>query len=503
MSGDRALRRAVRPAVVVTYTAQLGLVLGVLTLPPAAVCALCGDGDRALRLAITAVALAAVGWVLGRRAAPRDVQTHEAMVIAALAFALAAGALAWPLAGPDLGALDAVFEAVSGVTTTGLSTLDLGQDRGFGFWFLRAWMQWFGGFGIVALSLALMRQPGSVSLGLAFDSEGERDPVRSARGHARTVAGIYVALTAAGVAATALMGASFGDAVLYTMSAVSTGGFAPRPDSLASLPRAVTWTVSLVCLLGAMPLLVYLRGAARPDLLRQVALVLGLCAAGTAMLAGLMVYGGASPGSALVDAALLAVSAQSTAGFAASDVGALDPAAKLVLLGGMLVGGAEGSTAGGVKVLRLLVAARVVGLVLARPALPAHAVQRPTAGGRALDDGDVRAVLAVLVLYAAALLLSWLPFVIAGHPPIDALFDVGSALGTVGLSAGVVDASLAAPLKGVLCVDMLLGRLEIVAWLIVLRPATWFGPRRGARPAATAASVARTGARSDPDRSSS
>lgn len=74
-------------------------------------------------------------------------------------------------------------------------------------------------------------------------------------------------------------------------------------------------------------------------------------------------------------------------------------------------------------------------------------------------------------------MFSWLPFVVMGHNPLDSLFEVVSAIGTAGLSAGITDPALHPFLKAVLCVDMLLGRLEIIAWLILVSPGTWFGKR--------------------------
>lgn len=82
-----------------------------------------------------------------------------------------------------------------------------------------------------------------------------------------------------------------------------------------------------------------------------------------------------------------------------------------------------------------------------------------------------------MVLFAAVVAFSWLPFMMLGYHPLDALFEVVSATATVGLSAGVTSAALPLGLKGVLCADMLLGRLEILAWLVVLYPGTWIGRR--------------------------
>jgi trk system potassium uptake protein TrkH len=88
--------------------------------------------------------------------------------------------------------------------------------------------------------------------------------------------------------------------------------------------------------------------------------------------------------------------------------------------------------------------------------------------------------LLVVALFGAGVMLSWLPFLLAGHAPLDALLEVTSATGTVGLSTGITHASLAMPLKLVLIADMLLGRVEFVALLVVLWPRTWLGRRDSA-----------------------
>ena len=82
-----------------------------------------------------------------------------------------------------------------------------------------------------------------------------------------------------------------------------------------------------------------------------------------------------------------------------------------------------------------------------------------------------------MALFIAVILLSWLPFVAAGYDPLNALFEVVSATATVGLSTGITATDLPTYLKAVLCADMLAGRLEIVALLIVLYPGSWFGKR--------------------------
>ena len=135
------------------------------------------------------------------------------------------------------------------------------------------------------------------------------------------------------------------------------------------------------------------------------------------------------------------------------------------------------SHVGGIKILRLLILLRLLQLTIRRIALPSHAVVQAQLGGRRLDDDDLLKALLLITLFGVVILLSWFPFVAAGYDPLNALFEVVSATATVGLSTGITHSGLSPFLKAILCMDMLAGRLEIVALLIVLYPGTWFGKR--------------------------
>jgi trk system potassium uptake protein TrkH len=155
----------------------------------------------------------------------------------------------------------------------------------------------------------------------------------------------------------------------------------------------------------------------------------------------------------------------------------LDDSSKIITIMAMLIGGSVGSTAGGFKVLRLLIFLRLIQLLIRRTAVASHAVVTPTLGGRKLNNDDILKAMMLILLFAVVVLVSWLIFIVFDYPPLDALFEVVSATGTVGLSTGITRAELPTLLKALLCLDMLLGRVEIVALLIVLYPRTWFGKR--------------------------
>jgi len=180
---------------------------------------------------------------------------------------------------------------------------------------------------------------------------------------------------------------------------------------------------------------------------------------------------------ALRDAPLLALSAQSTTGFSPIPIAALGPGAKLLLILAMVTGGSLGSTAGGLKLLRVLVALRVLQWMVLRTRLPKDAVATPHVGGQEIGEHEIARVLALFVAFLALIGVSWLPFLLLGYAPLDSLFEVVSAVGTVGLSTGIARPDLETGLKLVLCADMLLGRLEILAFLVAFSPRTWIGRR--------------------------
>ncbi|UCE84838.1 MAG: TrkH family potassium uptake protein [Deltaproteobacteria bacterium] len=482
----RALSFAVRPRVVGRYLGDLTLAVGLLTVVPAGVALASSELRATFALATAAAALVGLGLLLRRLRASEEVQRNEAMVIVAAIFLLVPVAMVGPLmVAGDLGFLDAFFEAVSGVTTTGLTTVAPLEGRSRSFLFTRAWMQWYGGLGIVALAAALMTGPGIATrrLGLV-GAEGELAP-ESFRGHARQMLVTYLQITALGVVALVLVGATSFDALTHALSGVSTGGFSSHD---ASLPGLGGWPIQAVATLlglcGAVSLPLYAR--ARRQGIRaltqdvELRALLLACGASTLLLGLLLATeSGAAPLAALRHASLLAVSAQTTTGFTPIAPAELGPAAKLVVIGSMASGGSLGSTAGGIKLLRVLIAIRLIRWMIRRARLAPHAVAEPRLGGERLESVEIERALVLILLFLAVVGLSWLAFVAYGHDALDALFEVVSATGTVGLSVGLVGASLEPVLRAVLCADMLLGRLEVVALLVALSPATWLGRRAG------------------------
>jgi len=166
------LAQAVRPAVVGKYAGELLLSLAAMTTVPLAAALLFREWDFAVRLGTALAVLLAIGIPTLRLPAPRRIEANEGMVIIALLFVVAALVVTWPLAAGGLAWHDALFEAVSAVTTTGLSTVADIERQTPAFLFFRAWLQWYWGLVIVVLALALVLEPGAVAKRLAASEAG-------------------------------------------------------------------------------------------------------------------------------------------------------------------------------------------------------------------------------------------------------------------------------------------------------------------------------------------
>ncbi len=483
MSNSRAqtLHYAARWSVIAKYLGLLAIMLALLTTVPLAAALLLGDSIAAWRYFVVVAVLLTVGVPLGRLSVPQQIQVNEALTVVLLAFLLGPAAMVWPMQAAGLPWLDAWFEALSGITTTGLSTLGSVEDKPPSFLFARAWMQWYGGLGIVILSVALFLRHGAPTRRLV-DPEVTGDTlVSTTQAYARRVLVVYSALTLFGLALVWLTTGNGFEALCHTLSAVSTGGFSTHDDSLDGLPsRAAATTLIGVAWLGAVSLPLYYRiwsGGWQPlarDLeLRALLIATLMMFAALYLLADPAVMTGG-----WLDALLLGATAQTGTGFTSVNVAGLESSTKLLLIASMLIGGSIGSTTGGIKLLRLLLILRLVQLLLQRAAAPRHAVIESRLGGHRLDDEDLARALLLLVLFGALILFSWFIFLLYGHDPMNALFEVVSAAATVGLSTGVAAPDLDPVLKVVLGINMLAGRVEIVALLIVLYPGTWIGKRR-------------------------
>lgn len=451
-------------------------VLSLVLLPPAAVALVAGE--LPLGLTFLALAAAAAALSLGRQLlGPRDLETREAVVVTALAYALFAAVGAVPFLEVTR-PLDAFFEAMSGFTTTGLTLLDP-ETLSPGLVFFRAYAQWVGGAGIIILSLAVLTTTGKAALRLYGSEYRGEDILGSVRASAALVTRTYLVLTACGLVA--FLGAGLGpfDALTHVLATLSTGGFGAYENSIGAF--ASPWVTGVVLLfmgVGATPFPLYHRLLRRgpSTLLRN----LEVRSLGAAFLAGaLAIYlarlaaGAAGGGGGALGALFDAGTALTTTGFTLTDPASWSPGVRLLAVLLMIVGGCGRSTAGGLKVWRVVLLAKSLRLYLVRALLPQEARLSLRYQGQAIPAGEQVLVLSFVTLYLTHLALSTLLLALAGFGTGDALFESASSLGTVGLSAGVTSPGLAAWAKLLLIFNMWAGRLELLPVLLLFHPGTW------------------------------
>lgn len=472
----QAMQFAARLTVVGRLLSDMYGVLALLTVVPTAVALVTESVAAPIYIGVV---LAFASFFLSGRLLPEPerVQKNEALLVVALLFISSSLFFALPIMAYDIDFVDAWFEAVSGVTTTGLSTLSV-ENAPAALLFGRAWMQWLGGIGVVVLALAIFVRPGVIASRLGFSDREMDDVVGGTRAHARRVVVIYLLLTAAGVAALYLSGASILDAIVHCMAAVSTGGFSNYDDSLALISDLRLLIVNLLCMAGAISFYLYYRSlffmGRKGFFNSQLNVLVVVMLAGLALVALLQWLAG-NP-LATRDLLTLVVSAQTTAGFSTFNLSTLSPATMVLLCMMMAIGGGAGSTSGGIKVDRFVTLWQVATRALLRVGVPDQVyLSAEGPEGRA----GVNEAVALLLWTLLFMFLSWMMFLVYGYAPVASLFEVTSALATTGLSAGITSPELPTTLKIVLTCNMLLGRLEIVAILVLFAPHSWIGRRRG------------------------
>ncbi len=454
---------------------------------------------------------------VSNRAAPREIRRREACLLVVLTWVLGAVVAAVPFrcwsafcTGPEAALLGGLanpfFEAMSGLTTCGATIITDVESLPASILLWRSTIQWIGGLGVVVLFVAVLPSLGTGGKRM-FLTESTGPTPEGLRPHAqetaRTLWAVYLGLTIAEFLLLMLCGMSPFESVCHAFTTVSTGGFSTRNASIAAFDSvAIEMVITVFMLLSGVGFSLYYLAVRRrfqsiwrsPELRLYLAIATLITAACTVTLwvTGLMnedfsiaVIGGGEQPATLAESLRYAffttVSILTTTGYGTGVFEEWPGLALVCLMAIILVGGMAGSTAGGMKIIRVWIAGRLMLLELEREFRPD--VVRPLKVGRSMISPEVRSAAIVFVLFTLTLvgIGAGLLKIFEGTEGIDlttALSASASAIANVGPGLGRVGSDdnyawMTGASKFTLSGLMLLGRLELFVVLALLTPRFW------------------------------
>ena len=400
-------------------------------------------------------------------------------LIAALPFMLAAN--------PDLSPVDALFEAASGLTTTGASVLSSVETLPRSILYYRQQLQWLGGMGIIVLAIAVMPMLGVGGMQLyRAETPG---PIKDSKltpritETAKALWFIYLGLTVACAAGYYFAGMGWFDAVAHAYSTVAIGGFSTRNDSLGFFQSTPIYLTAVVFMLlsslnfalhfnaiRSQKIGVYLRDSETRAYALVLAVVFLIC------LLTLIVFGVFD---ALSDSVLHSlvqvVSIGTTTGFTTTPFSLWPLFLPVLLILLSSAGGCAGSTAGGIKMIRMVLLFKQGAREISRLVHPSALIAIKL-NGRPVADNVINAVWGFLALYLFSYVLLLLLMLATGSDMLTAFSAVSACLNNLGPGLGAVAhnySDISGFGKAVLIFAMLLGRLELYTLLVLFTPAFW------------------------------
>ncbi len=446
------------------------------------------DGAAAAFLLAAAISAAAGGLCLKYFRSSKEMSVREGFAVVTFGWTFYAlfGALPFFFSGAIPNYLNAVFETMSGFTTTGATIItDLTVvPQSILFW--RALTHWLGGMGIIVLSLAILPMLGVGGMQL-FKAEVPGPTTDRLKPRIQDTAkllwGVYVLLTVIETALLMLGGMSFYEAVSHAFATLATGGFSTQNASIGQYGSAyIDWVITLFMLLAGVNFFLHfqlLRGRTRDFFRNEEFLVYAGVAVGATALIMAVNHGTIYPN--LVDnlrySAFQVASILTTTGFATANYEIWPTLAQYLLVFLMFVGGCAGSTAGGMKVARILLLFKHAHVQLYRLIHP-RAVRLVKLGNIPVDREVMQSILGFFALYMGIFVVASFLMALTGLDVVTAGASVIATLGNVGPGIGGVGptdtyAQIAPFGKMVLVTCMLLGRLELFTVLVLFFPSFW------------------------------
>ena len=393
--------------------------------------------------------------------------------------------------------LSAFFESMSGWTGTGLTMVNQENLLPYSLQFWRSLIQWVGGVGVIVLTLSILARPGTGSYVL-YRSEGRDQKTHpSIISTVRTIWWIFLLYTIIGIIILAILGTitqngmDLWQSLNHAMTGIATGGFSVTDDSIISFGTISQLAIVILMLLGGIAFVAHydlLKGRFKKffaDAQFQAMIfliILGVIALTIINLNNSNLQYNGNLLHSLKDSGFQFISAITCTGFASADIPSWTESAKLILSFAMIIGGAAGSTAGGIKLFRAILLAKGASWRIKRSISTPRRVFVHKLGEKSLSKDDAIDLIneAAIISFMWVILLSVGIITIATIFPTQTLgnviFEVCSAQGNVGLTSGITSFHMPDLGKIMLILNMWIGRLEIIPIIVLIK--SMFGLKR-------------------------
>ena len=473
-------------AIVLRLLSYILLTEGALLLLPAAASLCYGEWFVMGVFLFTAAFSAALGALLHRIKTKSQIfYMREGFATTALCWLLISvvGAVPFVLTGCIPNPVDALFETVSGFTTTGASILPGVEDLPKGILFWRSFTHWVGGMGVLVFLLSLLPLTGGSHVNLMkAESPGPQVDklVPKVQSTAKILYGIYFGLTVIEFVFLLFGGMPVFESLLTAFGTAGTGGFGFRNDSFGSFSPYIQWVVTIFMILFGVNFNAYFllllrkfNRAISEEVRGYFAIILVAIGIITANIYSL--YN--SFGEAVRQAAFQVGSIITTTGFSSCDFDLWPTLSKEILVVLMFIGACAGSTGGGIKVSRLLILGKTLGKEL-KQALHPQVVAPVRMDGKLLNHETIRTTNVFMGAYFFIFVVSFLLISLDGFDMVTNFTAIAATLNNIGPGLAQVGpmmnfGSFTNPAKLVMIFDMLAGRLEIFPMLVLFLPDTW------------------------------
>ncbi len=478
---DKPIHYAHHPRCILSYTGMLLQLGGLLLLTPLSVLVIWPEEYvLATGFLVPSFFLVTAGTIfrryLGVRV-PSAMSMQEGSVIVVLNWGIVCIASAVPfMMIENLDFTQALFESVSGWTTTGLSVMDVTRTSHLCLLW-RSIMQLAGGAGLAIIMLASITGP--VGTGMSRAEGRNEQLVPHIRASVRLVMWLYSSYATLGILAYLAAGMTPFDSVNHAFTAVATGGFSTHPSSIAHWNsiaiEAITIPLMIMGNVNFLTAYALVQGKVRAVLrngeIRLLMFLIPVCALAIFMLVTVNVY--PTMNEAIRIAIFEPVSALTGTGFTITGYAEWGGVGLLILIALMIIGGGSGSTAGGIKQYRIYLMVMSIWWQIRRLFMPRTAVVHNYVwrgeNKEYISHENMARVGSFVFLYIAIWFIGGTIIASCGYPIRDALFEFASALGTVGLSVGVTLPDAPRVVLWTETVGMFLGRLEFFVVVVGLQ----------------------------------